>query len=226
MLNKNMFIRINQDCFKNANKKQMELYFDLNVFQLKLVFAMLAYANMINSINKNKTYKTKFSIDLKNRRKEGSLFENMNISNKEFARKVNEIRHPYFESIVATENEIEFTIKKSYVMDLNTSKTGYIELKDIMSYKSVNQIKMHLQVTYFSDYRIPLYFAINFLGLSKKQSRKDQIRAIKNVFKGLKIDNECEYVFPKPREPKSNLHYNFIVKKKEKVIDFDNEMPF
>ncbi|HHC7292218.1 TPA: hypothetical protein ACN31Q_000458 [Vibrio campbellii] len=219
MLNEKTFVRINADCFKNANKKQIELYFDLDVAQLKIMFAMLAYANMINSIDKTKELKTKFSIELKNIRKKGSLFENIRLSKNDFAEKVNSIRHPYFESINATENSIEYTIKKSYLMDLNTSKSGYVELNDIMSYKSVNQIKMHLQLTYFGNYRIPFNFAINFLGISKNQARKDQIRAIKNVFKGLKIKNDCEYIFPKPREPKSNLHYNFIVIKKEVFSD-------
>ena len=219
MLSKKMFVKVNQDCFKNANKKQKELFLNLDVLQLKLMLIMLSYSNLINATDKQKTLKTKFKIDLKDFRKKGSLLENVRLTKKELSNKFNSIKHPYFESINASDDFVEFNLKKSYVMDLNTSKSGRIILNDIMSYKSVNQIKMHFQLAYFSNYRIPFYFAINYLGISKNQTRKDQIKAIKNVFKGLKIENDCEYIFPKPREPKDDLHYNFVIKTKKSYTD-------
>ncbi len=217
MLTENMFIRVSQDCFKNANTKQAELYSSLDVIQLKIMFAMLAYANMINSVNR--ANQTEFSIPLKNFRKKGSLFKNIRLSKKELSEKVNEIKHPYFERIISSEKTINFNLKNKYLKDLNNSKSGYVEIKHLMGYKSISQIKMHMQLAYFVNYRIPLNFAINFLNISKKQSRKDQIRAIKNVFKSLKIENDCEYLFPKFREKKNELHYSFIVKTKKKYTE-------
>ncbi|ODS12411.1 hypothetical protein [Vibrio scophthalmi] len=224
MIKKDTFVKLNSDCFKNANKKQAELYFNLNVFELKMVLVMLAHANKINTINKNKELSVKFKIELDNMRKKESLLNVFKLSKKEFAEKISEIRHPYFEQIIVSqtgENNIviEFVLKRSYVLEMNTAKTGFVKLEGIMSYKSISKIKMHIQLSYFSNYRMPFNFAINFLDISKKQARKDQIRSIKSIFKGLKIENDCEYIFPKPREPKDNLHYNFLIKTKKSHTD-------
>lgn len=226
MIKNNVFVKVHQDCFKNANKAQTELYMNLNVVEMKLVLVMLAHANMINSINKNRTLKTIFKISLKNCRKKDSILESFKYSKKELSEIINEIKHPYFEHIYCENEEICFELKKSYINELNTNKGGYVALKDVMRYKTVNQIKMHFQLTYFRAYKVPLYFAINFLDISKKQARKDQIRSIKNLFKSLKIENECEYFFPKAREQKTNLHYNFVVKIKEVKNNFDDNIFF
>lgn len=224
MIKKDMFVKLNNDCFKNANKKQAELYFNLNVFELKMILIMLAHANKMNTINKNKELSVKFKLGLDNMRKKDSLLNVFKLSKVKFAEKVSEIRHPYFEQIIATQNAkdnilIEFVLKKSYVLEMNTAKTGFVKLDGIMQYKSISKIKMHIQLSYFSNYRIPFNFAINFLDISKNQSRKDQIRSIKSIFKGLKIENDCEYIFPKPREPRDNLHYNFVIKTKKSYKD-------
>ncbi|EHR6685987.1 hypothetical protein [Vibrio aestuarianus] len=226
MLKGNMFVRLHQDCFKNANKKQNELYSNLTVLQMKIMLSMLAYANMINSTNKHKSLITKFRIELIDIRKKGCLFENIKLSKNDFAETTSEIKHPYFESIIATKDAIEFKLNKMYVIEMNTAKCGYVYLKELMKYRSINQIKMHLQVAYFRTYKIPFYFAVNFLNISKNQSRKDKIRAIKNIFKSLNIKNECEYIFPKAREPKSNLHYNFVVKINDNSNCFDDNIFF
>lgn len=226
MLKDNMFARLHQDCFKNANAKQNELYSNLNVLQFKIMLSMLAYANMINATNKHKALVMKFRIELDQLRSKGSLFENIKLSKNDFAKLTNEIEHPYFEQIIATKDAIEFELKKMYVIEMNVSKCGYVMLKDIMSYKSINQIKMHLQIAFFGTYKMPFYFAVNFLNISKKQARKDQIRAIKSIFKSLNIKNDCEYIFPRPREPKNNLHYNFVVKKENNSNDFDDNIFF
>lgn len=213
MLSNKLFIQLPNKCFHNGSKEQEELYSNLTTTELKLVFSLLARATLLRHVNEENQHQTTFNVPLTKLQSRDSLFYKLKKSKKQIIDMVDNIKHPYLSFQYENDDCINFTLNKKYILALaSLEKNALIDLADLMPYRSLSSIKLHLQLSYFPTYSLPLNFALNFLSVSKNQSRKEQIRSIKNKINTVSIMGSFKYHFPhRDGQTRTKKDYSFDI---------------
>lgn len=183
MLTKNLFLPIPSVCFKNQNEAQSKLYQASNPLELKFVFALIAHAMMIRTVEKSN--ELSFTLSLTNLSSKKGLFASKNLSLRAVLKVLSGIQHPYLclEPFMSNADEVAYRLTDQYINDLYKKATHNknITLSELMGYKNISAIKAHIQIAYFERYRISFFGAIDFFNISEKSTRSNQLIAIKRI---------------------------------------------
>lgn len=244
-MNKN-FIRIPRRMMNHNDKKGQEIANDffgkLNTTALKVKFDLIRNAKINQAARKR-------SLDINIRRKKNifsykndgissnkSTIKSLKISKKELCRIANkDLKDDKHINIVeVNDDQIVYELTDAYLNMFKTEdrlyknqadngqkvqKGVYIDVKPLMSYRTINQIKLHLLVSFYSIFRMPLYFAIRFLGLNPAKSvRKCNISNIKRLFRSLNNVHSAHYEFRKGH----NFRFFFVITRKNTYSFFKN----
>ncbi len=244
-MNKN-FIRIPRRMMNHNDKKGLELANDLfgklNTTALKVKFDLIRNAKIHQAARKRsldiniRTKKNIFCYELDGISSNKSTIKSLKISKKELCRIAKEdLKDDKHVNIVeVNDDQIVYELTKDYFnmfyaedrLYKNQADNGekkqkgvYIDVKPLMSYRSINQIKLHILVSFYSIFRMPLYFAIRFLGLNPAKSlRKFNISNIKRLFRSLNNVHNAHYEF---REGHS-FRFFFVITRKNTYSFFKN----
>lgn len=236
-MNKN-FIRIPRRMMNHNDKKGQEIANDLfgklNTTALKVKFDLIRNAKIHQAARKRsldiniRTKKNIFSYELDGISSNKSTIKSLKISKKELCRIVEEdLKDDKHINIVEVNDDhivyeltdaylnmfkAEDRLYKNQADNSKKAKKGvYIDVKPLMSYRNINQIKLHILVSFYDIFRMPLYFAIRFLGLNPAKSvRKFNISNIKRLFRSLNNVHNTHYEF---REGHS-FRFFFVITRK------------
>lgn len=229
MLTKNLFLPVPSVCFKNKNEAQSKLYQASNPLELKFVFALIAHAMMIRTVDKSN--ELSFKLSLTNISSKKGLFGSKKLKLIVVRELLNEIDHPYIkvESVLYGDDDIEYSLTEEYINDL--IKKGIhnknITLSELMGYKNISAIKAHMQIAYFECYKISFFGAIAFFNISEESTRSNQLIAIKRILRSAKngcipiyhgetYDKKTRYMIETPRRD----DYQFF---DDLELNFDDE---
>ncbi|MCX9567607.1 MULTISPECIES: hypothetical protein [Vibrio] len=211
MLSNNLFLKLPFACAVNNSTEQEYLYSGIeSPFMLKMVLMILSHVHLRQN-SKN------ILIELKDFKAKNSLFCKTKHSLSKIARWLNALRHPFINKIKSDGETVDVEFSDVYLKLLKQDKFVNIELEALMSYKKVSSIKLHIQLKAFQVYRANLFFLIDFLGVSTKQKRKDQIRSIKAKIRTVKIMQGYRYLYPSKNDIEAKRcakSYVFEIKRK------------
>ncbi len=227
---------------KKGQEIANDLFGELNTTALKIKFDLIRNAKIHQAARKRsldiniRTKKNIFSYDLDGISSNKSTIKSLKISKKELCRIVNEdLKDDKHINIVeVNDDQIVYELTDAYLnmfkaedrLYKNQADNGqkakkgvYVDVKPLMSYRTINQIKLHILVSFYDIFRMPLYFAIRFLGLNPAKSvRKFNISNIKRLFKSLNNVHHAHYEF---REGHS-FRYFFVITRKNTYSFFKN----
>lgn len=227
---------------KKGQEIANDLFGELNTTALKIKFDLIRNAKIHQAARKRsldiniRTKKNIFSYDLDGISSNKSTIKSLKISKKELCRIVNEdLKDDKHINIVeVNDDQIVYELTDAYLnmfkaedrLYKNQADNGqkakkgvYVDVKPLMSYRTINQIKLHILVSFYDIFRMPLYFAIRFLGLNAAKSvRKFNISNIKRLFKSLNNVHHAHYEF---REGHS-FRYFFVITRKNTYSFFKN----
>lgn len=242
------FIRLPRKLMNHNDKKGQgianDLFGKLNTTALKVKFDLIRNAKIKESARKRsldiniRTKKNVFCYDIDGISSNKSTIKSLKISKTELCRIVKEDlkddKHIKFVGIKENTNEIIYILTDAYYAmfkdedrhNENQTANGtkakkgvYIDVKPLMSYRNINQIKLHILVSFYDIFRMPLYFAIRFLGLNPAKSvRKFNISNIKRLFRSLNNVHNAHYEF---REGHS-FRFFFVITRKNTYSFFKN----
>ncbi len=244
-MNKN-FIRLPRKMMNHNDKKGLEisneLFGKLNTTALKVKFDLIRNAKIHQAARKRsldiniRTKKNIFSYSVDGISSNQSTIKSLKIAKKELCRIANEeLKDDKHINIVeVNDDQIVYELTKDYLNMFTdedrlyknqadngekTQKGVYIDVKPLMSYRNINQIKLHILVSFYSIFRMPLYFAIRFLGLNPaKRVRKFNISNIKRLFRSLNNVHNAHYEFRKGH----CFRFFFVITRKNTYSFFKN----
>lgn len=186
MLTKNLFLPVPSLCFKNKNKAQSHLYQARSPLELKFVFALIAHAMMIRTVDKSN--ELSFKVSLSNLSSKKGLFGSKKLGVNGVRKLLRNIDHPYLRIDTPIEHqatEVEYSLTEQYINDLFKKATHNknITLSELMGYKNISAMKAHMQIAYFKCYKISFYGAVDFFDISEDATRSNQLVAIKRILK-------------------------------------------
>jgi hypothetical protein len=140
---------------------------------------------------------------------------------------------PFFDSLSFSNKIVEFKLSDLYMKSALKRQFIKIDLMSLRSLTSLNTTKLVILTSLYPlSEKTPVRFIyLNFLldifNISKNMTRKDQIRAVKDVFKTLKKLEllEWDYIYPKKANDDKTLKaYSFIYSAFTPEIKEDNEI--
>lgn len=219
-----------------------DLFGKLNTTALKVKFDLIRNAKIHQAARKRsldiniRNKKNIFSYELDGISSNKSTIKSLKISKKELCRIVKEdLKDDKHITIVeVNDDRIVYELTNAYLnmfkaedrLYKNQAANGkkvqkgvYIDVKPLMSYRNINQIKLHILVSFYSIFRMPLYAAIRFLGLNTAKSvRKFNISNIKRLFRSLNNVHHAHYEFREGH----NFRYYFVITRKNTYSFFKN----
>ncbi len=231
--NNKPFLAIPFDMMNTKHPLHKTLYKELVNFktnlELKVFMAVLAEATMILKTTKKKGKQTFSTVGFlgDNSFLPGSLVE------KKLEKIINEMNTPFFDNLSFSNKIVEFKLSDIYIKSALKRQFIKIDLMSLKSLTSPNTTKLLiLQSLYpFSEKNPKRFIYLNFLlevfNISKKMTRKDQIRAVKDVFRSLeKLELlQWEYIYPKKANDDKTLKaYSFCYSAFTPEIKEDSEI--
>jgi len=231
--NNKPFLAVPFDMMNPKHPLHKKLYKELVNFktnlELKVFIAVLAEATMILKTTKKQGKQTFSTVGFlgDNSFLPGTLVE------KKLEKIINEMNTPFFDSLSFSNKIVEFKLSDLYMKSALKRQFIKIDLMRLKSLTSPNTTKLViLQSLYpFSEKNPKRFIYLNFLlevfNISKKMTRKDQIRAVKDVFRSLeKLELlNWEYIYPKKANDDKTLKaYSFIYSAFTPEIKEDNEI--
>ncbi len=237
--NNKPFLAVPYDMMNTKHPLHKELYKELVNFktnlELKVFMAVLAAATMILKAAKKEGKQTFSTVGFlaDNSFLPGSLVE------EELEKIINEMNTPFFDNLSFSNKTVEFKLSDIYIKSALKRQFIKINLMNLKSLRSLNTTKLVILTSLypFSEKNQKRFLYLNFLleifNVSKKMTRKDQLRAVKDVFislKKLELLN-WEYIYPKKvNDDKTLKAYSFYysaftpeVKESNDVIENDND---
>ncbi|MCX9596814.1 hypothetical protein, partial [Vibrio cholerae] len=180
------FIRLPRKMMNHNDKKGQgianDLFGKLNTTALKVKFDLIRNAKIKEAARKRsldiniRTKKNVFCYDIDGISSNRSTIKSLKISKTELCRIVKEDlkddKHIKFVGIKENTNEIIYILTDAYYAmfkdedchnenqmanDTKAKKGVYIDVKPLMSYRNINQIKLHILVSFYNIFRMPLY---------------------------------------------------------------------
>ncbi|CAH8242477.1 conserved hypothetical protein [Vibrio aestuarianus] len=219
---------------KQGQKISKDLFGELNTTALKIKFDLIRNAKIHQAARKRsldinvRTKKNIFSYEVDGISSNKSTIKSLKISKKELCRIAKEDLKgdKHINVIEVNDDRIVYELTNAYLNMFNAEdrlyknqadngkkvqKGVYIDVKPLMSYRTINQIKLHILVSFYSIFRMPLYTAIRFLGLNTAKSvRKFNISNIKRLFRSLNNVHHAHYEFREGH----NFRYYFVITRK------------